>query len=154
MELWLFVAPGLHRREKKLAVLLISASTFLFLAGAAFAFWVLVPWGLGFFLGFQTDSLRPLLGINAYFSFLGGTVLASGLAFDLPVVILGLVRLGILNPEALRRARRFVIVLCFILAGVITPTTDPATQILLTLPLLLLYEGCVLLSGWAGKKRK
>lgn len=154
MELWLFVIPGLHRRERKLAVLLISLSTVLFLTGAAFAFWVLVPWGLGFFLGFQTDSLRPLLGIGAYFSFLWGIVLASGLAFDLPVVILGLVRLGILDPKALKRARRLVIVLCFVIAGVITPTTDPATQILLTLPLLLLYEGCVLLSGWVGREKK
>lgn len=154
IELWLFIAPGLHRREKKALFFLLSVSVLLFLIGAAFAFWILVPWGLRFFLGFQTYTLRPLLGIGPYFSFLAGMVLACGIAFDLPVVLLGLVGAGILKKEALRRSRKSVIVSLFILAAVLTPSTDPASQILLTLPLLLLYEACVLGAGWIEKRKK
>ena len=154
MELWLFVAPGLHRNEKKLVIILISASSILFLVGIAFAFWLLVPWGLKFFLRFQTDSLRPLLRIDSYFSFLVGIVLGSGLIFDLPVVLLGLVKLGVVDVLTLKRARRFVAVFCFVITAIITPTTDPVTQIVLAVPLILLYEGCLLVAGWLGKKKE
>lgn len=152
MELWLFVSPGLHRKERKLAASLVAASLALFLIGAALAFWVIVPWGLQFFLGFQTDSLRPLLAVGPYLSFLVGTVLATGVVFDLPVVLLGLVGVGVLTPEALKKARRAVVIVFFIVTAVVTPTTDPLTQILLTAPLVLLYEGCILIARWMKRK--
>ena len=154
IELWLFSAPGLHRRERRVAAILVWASALLFLIGALLAFWVLVPFGLRFFLGFQTDSLRPLLGIGPYFSFLVGMVLACGIFFDLPVVLLGLVWAGILKTESLQKARKWVIVLFFVTAAVVTPTTDPVTQTLLALPLWVLYEICVLLGRWLEGRRK
>lgn len=153
-ELWIFLSPGLHRGEKRLVLSLLFISIFLFLAGAAFAFLVLVPFGLQFFLGFQTESLRPLLGIGPYLSFLLGTVLACGIVFDLPVVLLGLVEARVLSVETLRHSRKGVILLLFILAAVLTPSGDPASQILLALPLLLLYEGCVRVAGWRERRKK
>lgn len=145
-ELWLFLAPGLYRHEEKILLQLALTSALLFLLGAAFAFWVLIPLGLRFLLSFQTEFLKPLLGIGSYLSFLIGTILASGVLFVLPVVILGFVRLGILSVENLRKARRVVMVLIFILAAVLTPSPDPVTQLLFALPLLVLFEGCLWIS--------
>lgn len=152
-ELWLFVAPGLHRKEKRLVITLVAASLILFLAGAAFAFWVLVPWGLQFFLGFQTDFLRPLLSAGSYLSFLVTMVLAAGIVFDMPVVLLGLVSVGALDARRLRRARKAVIVVFFVVAAMLTPTTDPLTQAILTVPLVLLYEACILAAQWLQKRK-
>ena len=154
IELWLFLIPGLHRREKKAVFFLTLISTLLFSAGAVFAFLVLIPLGLRFFLGFQTSSIRPLLGIGPYFSFLFGTILACGVAFDLPVVLLGLIGAGILKTETLRHSRKGVIVSLFVLAAVLTPSTDPATQLLLAIPLLLLYEGCVFVGRGIEKRKR
>ena len=147
-ELWLFMAPGLYRHERRIFLPLILVSVLLFLVGAAFAFWFLIPFGLRFLLSFQTESLRPLLGIGAYFSFVVGMILACGITFDLPVVVLGLVRARVLGVGALQGARKGVIVFIFLLAAVVTPSPDPVGQILLALPLVLLYEGSV----WAAKQ--
>jgi len=151
MELWLFAAPGLHSSERKTVATLVLASITLFLIGAALAFWGIVPWSLRFFLGFQTDSLRPLLGVGPYLSFLLGMVLAAGIVFDMPVVLLGLVAVGALKVQSLRKARKAVIVCFFIFSAVVTPTTDPVTQTLLAIPLIVLYEGCVLIARWMRK---
>ena len=152
-QLWLFVAPGLHRRERRIVLPLTLASVFLFLAGAAFAFWAVVPAGLQFLLGFQTSSIQPLLGIDPYFSFLTGMILACGILFDLPVVVLGLVQAGVLGAAALRSARKGVIVSVFFAAAVLTPSPDPVGQIFLALPILVLYEGCVFVAKWFEKKQ-
>lgn len=153
IELWLFVTPGLHAKERRALALLALFSVLFFLGGAAFAFWILVPWALQFFLNFQTPSLQPLLGIGPYFSFLLGTVWVSGLLFDLPVVALGLVKMGILKGETLRNYRKGVIVTLFLLAAVLTPSGDPASQILVALPLLLLYEVCIWVARWVEPKK-
>ncbi len=146
-ELWFFIAPGLYPREKKAALPLILVSSLLFFAGALFGFFVLVPFGLQFFLSFETESLKPLLGVAPYFSFLVGLVLGSGLLFVLPVLVLGLVRVGILNQAKLKRSRKFVIVSIFILAAIFTPP-DPVSQLLLALPLWAIFELCL-----SGAKR-
>jgi sec-independent protein translocase protein TatC len=151
-QLWLFVSPGLYPHEKRAAIPLIFVSIVLFLLGAAFAFWILIPLGLRFLLAFQTEALKPLLGIGPYFSFLIGMILACGIVFDLPIVVLGLVRVGILNSEKLKKSRKGVIVLIFVLAAVLTPSPDVVSQVLLAVPLLLLYEGCIWAAKWVRKK--
>lgn len=151
-QLWLFVAPGLHAKEKRVFVPLIVISTVLFLAGAAFSFWVLVPFGLQFLLSYQTDILRPLLGVGPYFSFLGTLILAGGLIFDLPVVVLGLVRAGLLSQQKLKDSRKFVVVGIFVVAAVLTPMPDPVSQLFLAIPLLVLFEVCVWCAKWVEKK--
>lgn len=152
-QLWFFAAPGLYHREKQIVFPLIWVSVLLFLAGAAFGFWVLVPLGLQFFISFETESLRPLLGIGPYFSFLTGMVLASGIIFDAPVVVLGLVKLGVLDRGKLVRSRKIIIVLIFVIAAVLTPP-DPGSQILLAIPLWALFELCVLCARCFEKKPK
>jgi len=153
-QLWGFVAPGLHRRERALVLPLTLLSVFLFLAGAAFAFFVVVPTGLQFLLSFKTYSIQPLLGIDPYFSFLVGMILACGILFDLPVVVLGLVQAGVIGPQALRNARKGVIVSVFLLAAILTPSPDPVGQLLLAIPIILLYEVCVRVAKWFSAKHR
>ncbi len=140
-QMWVFIAPGLYEKEKKLFVPVIAASIALFLFGTWFAYQFAIPWGLYFLLSFQTESLRPLLRIGPYFSFLIGMVLAFGVLFEFPVVIIGLVKLGIVNTRALAKSRRIIIVVLFIVAAILTPSPDPFSQVLLALPLFLLFEG-------------
>jgi len=151
-ELWLFVAPGLYGREKKVLFPLILISIFLFLAGTFFAFRVVVPLSLNFLLSFQTDSLKPLLGIAPYFSFLISLILAFGLLFDFPVVLIGLIRLGTVSTNSLARARKVVIVFIFITAAILTPP-DPVSQALLALPLIILYEISLVAGRWVEKRK-
>ncbi len=139
-QIWFFVAPGLYPGEKKILLPLAGASVLLFLAGVFFAYAVAVPWGLGFLLEFQTASLRPLIGIGPYFSFLTGMILAFGLLFDFPVFVVGLVRLGVVSVQTLEGLRRPIIVILFVVAAILTPSPDPVSQMILALPLWLLFE--------------
>lgn len=152
-QLWLFIAPGLYEKEKKTVLPFIFVTVLLFLAGAYFAYAVVIPWGLYFLLSFQTESLKPLLSLGAYFSFLMGMLLAFGILFDFPIVIVGLVRLGVVSTDALKKTRKVIIVILFILAAILTPSPDPISQLLLALPLLLLFEISLLVARWGEKKR-
>lgn len=136
---WRFVAPGLYAHEKRLGMPVIAGSVILFLAGGSFAFFVVIPLGLNFLLGFQTESLRPLLGIGPYFSFLVSLVLVFGVLFVSPLAVLGLVRAGVVSSARMEKSRRVIIAGLFVLAAVMTPP-DPVSQILLALPLWLLFE--------------
>lgn len=148
LQMWRFAAPGLYGHEKKIAVLIAGASVLLFGCGIAFAYGVAAPWGLKFLLDFQGPSLRPLLSAQDYFSFLGGMFAAFGLLFVFPVLVVGAVRLGVVTPEALARARRVIVVVILTAAAVLTPSPDPATQLLLALPLFLLFEAAL----WVSKR--
>jgi sec-independent protein translocase protein TatC len=123
------------------------------LAGAAFAYGVVIPWGLHFLLSFQTEGMKPLLGVGPYFSFLIGMILAFGVLFDFPIAIVGLVRLGVLQTARLKRGRRAVIVLILIASAVLTPSPDPVSQLLLAVPLLFLFEVSLFVAGKIEGKR-
>ena len=146
-QFWAFVSPGLYQKEKRLLIPLVLASVALFFLGSAFAYFIVIPWGLHFLLSFQTESLRPFLAIGPYFSFLITMILAFGLAFDLPVVVLGLVHLGVLRSSMLIRLRKFIFVGIFVFAAILTPP-DPLSQITLAIPLLVLFE----ISLWLARK--
>lgn len=137
---WSFVTPGLYAKEKKAFTAVIATTSLLFLAGAAFSFLIVLPVSLRFLLGFETQTLKPLVGVDDYFSFLFAMVLAFGFVFNFPVVVVGLVRLGVVQTETLRRARRAVIACLFLTAAVLTPSPDPVGQIFLALPLIGLFE--------------
>ncbi|MDP3920108.1 MAG: twin-arginine translocase subunit TatC [Candidatus Omnitrophota bacterium] len=139
-QMWLFVSPGLYEQEKKSVIPLIVVSFLLFLCGTGFAYYLVIPLGLHFLLSFQTESLRPLLAIGPYFSFLIGMIIAFGVLFDFPVFIIGVVRLGITDSSTLRKARKTIIVIIFIAAAILTPSPDPISQLLLAVPLLVLFE--------------
>lgn len=151
---WLFLTPGLYPNERKLIFPLIFVSVLLFLIGASFAFFVVIPIGLHFLLSFQTEGLRPLLGIGPYFSFVVGMVISFGVLFDFPVVILGLVKLGVVKSSALARLRKVIIVGIFILAAILTPSPDPVSQLCLALPLILLFEVSLWIAKFMEKTKK
>lgn len=150
---WLFVAPGLYAREKRVLAALTGFSVLFFILGAAFAYFLLIPWGLQFLLSFQTPEMKALLGVDAYFSFLASMVISFGLAFDFPVAILGLTRLGILQSRTLAKTRRVFFVGVLILAAALTPSPDPVSQLALALPLWILFEVSLALSRWTEKKK-
>jgi len=152
-QLWLFISPGLYTHEKKIVIPLILISILMFLTGAAFAYGIVIPWGLHFLLSFQTEGMKPLLGVGPYFSFLIGMILAFGVLFDFPIAIVGLVRLGVLQTARLKRGRRTVIVLILIASAVLTPSPDPVSQLLLAVPLLFLFELSLLVAGKIEAKR-
>lgn len=152
-QMWLFVSPGLYENEKKFILPLIFISVLLFLIGILFAYTMVIPWGLGFFLSFQTETLKPMINVNSYFSFLNGMLFAFGLLFDFPVLVTGLSALGIIHTSTLRSARKPIIVIIFVLAAVLTPSPDPVSQLMLAIPLVFLFEISVLISRGIEKRR-
>lgn len=150
---WFFAAPGLYEREKRMFLPLIFISVLLFLAGAFFAYALVIPWGLQFLLGFETESLKPMLTSGPYFSFITTMLFAFGVLFDFPLVVVALTALGIVKVATLARIRRFVIVGIFIVAAILTPSPDPVSQLLLAVPLCLLFEISLLVGRFFEKRQ-
>lgn len=151
-QFWLFVSPGLYPKEKKIIFPLIFVSILLFAIGAAVAFYAVIPFCLQFLLGFQTASLQPYIAIDPYFSFLFTLTITFGILFDFPVIILGLVGLRVLSSQLLILWRRWIVVAIFIVSAILTPA-DPVSQILLALPLLILFEITVFFSKIIERKQ-
>ncbi|MBN1542612.1 twin-arginine translocase subunit TatC [candidate division KSB1 bacterium] len=149
-EFWRFVVPGLLEKEKKLVLPIVLFTVLCFLAGASFAYTIVVPFGLRFLLGFQTDYLEATIAIGKYLGFIVTLLLVFGLVFELPVLAFFLTKIGILTPGFLRSKRRYSIVVIFILAALLTPP-DIFTQLLLAGPLLLLYEISIWVSSIVHK---
>jgi len=147
-QLWAFVEPALESSEKWKSRLHTLFITFFFLLGVAFGYFVLVPFALQFFSQFQiSDVIHNDFDINEYFTSMSMWVIACGVIFQLPVVSYFLSKFGLLSPEFLRTYRRHSIVACFLMAAFLTPP-DPVSQVLIAIPLVLLYQ----LSIWVSKK--
>ena len=153
-QFWLFVSPAMHAHERKAVPPFIAFTSALFLTGAAFSFFKVLPMTLHFLIGLQTEGLRPLLSVNEYLSFVSLMVIAFGIAFDLPVFVLILVWTGVLNTQVLNQFQRQMIVLIFIAAAVLTPGPDVSSQLMLAVPLLVLYEVSVLLAFFVSALRR
>jgi len=137
---WRFVAPGLYDSEKRLAVPFAVAASFFFLLGAAFCYAVVFPVGFEFFLAeYASIAVAPQIRISEYLSFASRMLLAFGVTFELPVVTFFLARLGVVTHRTLLGVGRYAIVLIFIVAAVLTPGPDVASQMLMAAPLLVLY---------------
>ncbi len=152
-QIWAFVAPGLYRHEKRYVVPFVLLGSFFFALGIGFAYFVALPVGYRFLLGYATDFIKPLPSIKEYLSFSIKFLLAFGLVFEFPVVLLLLARIGIIDAKAMAKRRRYAILLIFIFAAVVTPP-DMISQILMALPLVALYELSILLARLFGKKRQ
>ena len=139
LQLFLFIAPGLTRREKRWVYLALPATTGLFLVGVAFAWFIMVPTALGFLQDFQSEVFRAEWTADRYIAFLTSILFWIGVAFELPVVVFVLARLGILGPGPLIRNWRLAVVLMTIVAALITPTVDPFNMLLVMAPLIVLY---------------
>jgi len=152
IQFWKFVAPGLLPKEKKYFLPALLLTALWFLLGIAFSYFVMIPQVLPFLYQMGTESIKATINITEYISFTLRLILVAGLIFELPTLSFFLSRLGLLTPSFMRKYRRYGIVLVFILSAVITPP-DPASQILMAFPLLLLYEISIGFSKW-GYSRK
>lgn len=138
-QIWRFISQGLKPNERKAALIFGPLSFIFFILGLFFGYFVIVPIGIKFLLGFATDFVTPMITINSYISFVGTLTLAFGVVFQLPLIILFLTKIGIVTPMFLSNKRRHAIVFIFILAAALTPP-DVITQFLMAVPLLVLYE--------------
>jgi sec-independent protein translocase protein TatC len=146
-QLWSFISPGLHTKEKKYVVPFVLIATILFLTGAAFCFFVVLPFALDFLLSYKVgDYMMPMLSVGQYVDFCLKFVLAFGAVFELPVIIVFLTRMGIVTPKTLAKHRRYAVVIAFIVAAILTPTPDAFNQTLMALPMIILYEVGILAS--------
>jgi sec-independent protein translocase protein TatC len=136
---WAFVAPGLYRHEQRLALPLIASSTFLFLLGMAFCYFVVFRTVFHFIANFAPQSITPAPDIEAYLGFVMTMFIAFGITFEVPIAVVLLVKTGITSVEKLRSLRGYVVVCAFIIAAVVTPP-DVVSQFMLALPLCLLFE--------------
>jgi sec-independent protein translocase protein TatC len=144
-QLWRFITPGLTSRERRYAIPFVTSSVILFGLGTAFAF-MIVPRGLSFLFSFGGESLVPLLTVDRYFSFLIFLILAFGLSFELPLVLLFLAGGRFITSAQMRHWRRWALLGTAVFAAVATPTQDPYTMLLLWVPLYLLYEAAILVA--------
>ena len=150
---WAFVAPGLYRREQRLAMPLLVSAVLLFYIGCAFAFFVVLPAVFGFLTSVTPDGVTMMTDINAYLDFVLVIFLAFGLSFELPVALVILVLMGWVTPAQLREGRGYAIVGIFVLAALITPP-DVVSQLMLAIPMCLLYEAGILAASMVSRKPK
>ena len=142
---WAFVAPGLYEHEKKLALPLVVASTLLFFFGVAFCYFFVFGKVFSFIHDFAPKSITPAPDIEAYFSFVITMFLAFGITFEIPIVVVVLVRMGLVSIEKLREARPYVVVGAFVIAAIVTPP-DVLSQFMLAVPMCILYEAGLFLA--------
>ncbi|SMP13932.1 sec-independent protein translocase protein TatC [Desulfurobacterium pacificum] len=152
-QLWKFIEPGLYEHEKKFILPFMFFSVMFFFAGAAFAYFVILPFGLRFLLGFMGDLLTPQITVGSYISFVIQMILAFGLVFLLPVIVWLLSKLGVINYRMLEKNRKFAVLIIFIVAAILTPP-DVFSQIMMALPLLALYELSIWVAKVTGKREQ
>jgi len=149
-QVWAFVAPGLYVHEKRLVLPLVVASSLLFLAGMAFAYFLVFPMVFQFMAGIAPEGVAWMTDIDKYLSFVLTTFIAFGVTFEVPVVVIVLVRAGIISIEKLKEIRPYVIVGAFVVGAIFTPP-DVISQVMLAVPLWLLYELGIVLAPFVGR---
>lgn len=152
-QMWMFVAPGLLKKEKIYMLPFVISSTILFVGGALFGYFVVFPFGFKFFIGFSSEYVKALPSVKQYFSFSIKLLFAFGVVFELPVVIFFLTKIGLVTPNLLKQKRKYSILLAFVLSAILTPP-DVITQCMMAAPLVILYEIGILVSGLAHRKKE
>jgi sec-independent protein translocase protein TatC len=153
-QVWKFIQPGLLPRERKYISSIVFYTTLCFLSGVGFSYFIMLPYMLQFFASFGTAGIQNWITIDEYMSFVLQLVLLSGLIFELPMVSYFLARLGIVTPAFMRHYRRHAIVVILVIAALVTPTTDPFTMSVFSIPMLILYEVSIWVAGIAQRKRE
>ena len=149
-QIWAFVAPGLYAHEKKLVMPLVATSTLLFLCGMAFAYFLVFPIVFHFIISVAPEGVAVMTDIGKYLDFVLTLFLAFGVTFEVPVAVVILVRMGIISVAKLREIRPYVIVGAFVIGAIFTPP-DVVSQVMLAVPLWVLYELGIFVAQWVGK---
>ena len=150
-QLWAFVAPGLYTHEKRLVLPLVVSSTVLFIAGMAFAYFLVMPVVFGFITSIAPEGVAVMTDISKYLDFVMTLFIAFGITFEVPIAVIVLVRFGVVSIEKLKEARPYVIVGAFVIAAIVTPP-DVISQIMLAVPLCLLYEAGIFLARFVVRR--
>lgn len=145
-QFWKFIAPALKRNERKYILAIVVFSSACFLAGIVFAYYVMLPLTLKFAASFGTEQIKNEFALDEYMSIIFSVMLAAGLVFELPMISYFLSKLGILTPQFMAKYRRHAIVILLFAAAILTPGADPVSQLILAVPLLLLYELSIFIS--------
>ncbi len=153
IQIWLFVSPGLNKKERSYVSASILMGGVFFLIGAMFSYYMVIPTMLVFFMGFQMDIIEPMISFSSYLSFILSTVVAFGIIFELPILMILLTRFGIVKISFIKRNRKYIILAIFVVAAIITPP-DVISQLLLALPMIILTEVGIILSSLLAKKEK
>jgi sec-independent protein translocase protein TatC len=152
-QIWKFVAPGLYKHEKRLLLPFSFLSALCFIGGAAFGYFVVFPPAFSFLLGYSADFLTPMPAVKEYFSLSLRLLIAFGVVFELPILMVFLAKLGIVDVPFLNKNRKYAILINFIIAAVLTPTPDIVNQMLMGVPLMVLYEISVVAVWIFGRKK-
>lgn len=152
-QVWAFIAPGLHKHERRFAGPFVIIGSVLFLLGAAFALLVVMPFGVEFLLNFTKEQgIQPMISVSSHVDLVIKFTLGFGLVFELPLVLTMLSRMGIVTPKFLSKNRKYAILINFVIAAILTPTPDILNQTLMAGPLIVLYEIGILAARIFGKR--
>jgi sec-independent protein translocase protein TatC len=151
-QFWKFIAPALKQNERRYILAIVFYSTFCFLAGIVFAYFSLLPYTMQFAEQFGTTQIKNVFAIDEYLSIIISVMLGAGIIFELPMISFFLTRLGIVTPKFMKKYRKYAVVIIFVIAAFLTPP-DPVSQVVLAVPLVLLYEISIFISKFALKKK-
>lgn len=155
-EMWRFISPALYEKERKYASRFIIATSFLFILGVLFGYYIITPLSVNFFANFSVSdagSVVNQIDIESYISIVRSSIISCGIIFELPIIIYFLAKLGLITPKFLRTYRKHAIVLVLFVAAIVTPP-DVISQIIVSIPLLLLYEVGIHICSWVVKKQE
>ena len=139
-EVWAFVAPALWPEERRAVLVILPTAVILFYVGLVFAYYLVIPAAVTFFMGFATQTLQPRFSLESYLSFILALTLPFGFIFELPLIVVFLAKIGLVTGDFFKGKRKILIVIAFIFAAVVSPTTDIFTQTMIAVPLIVLYE--------------
>lgn len=151
-QLWAFIMPAMTNNERTAGIYLVPASVILFFVGLIFSYYLVLPAGIKFFMGFANENLQPLFSISQYLSFVISFLLPFGFIFELPLFILVTARLGLIGSAFLAAKRKIVLVMSFVIGAVISPTPDVFSQTMVAIPMILLYELSLLIVKYILRK--
>lgn len=152
-QIWAFIAPGLYDHEKKLVLPFTFLSSVCFLGGAIFGYYVVFPPAFRFLMGYTTDFLSALPTVKEYFSLSLRLLIAFGVVFEMPVFMVLLAKIGIVNVAFLKKNRKYAFLISFVIAAILTPTPDVVNQMLMGVPMVILYEVSIIAVWILGRKR-
>lgn len=152
-QIWIFISPGLNKKDKKYLIISLILGGGFFVLGAVFSYTIVMPIIFKFFAGFQTQQIKPMISFDNHLNFVINILIAFGIVFELPIVMVLFTRFGLLNPSIFVKYRKYMILIIFTVAAILTPP-DIISQTLLALPMLALFELGILLSRIVQKKKK